>query len=260
MYIVFDIGGTNMRIAGVEDGVLGEVHKVLTPKNPDEGISTLVSIAKEIAGKKVIDAGGGDVAGSVAADGKIFDAKNLPQWEGIGIARELSERFGAPVRVANDCVVVGLGELEHGAGKGFSDIVYITVSTGVGGAHVVSDDILRSPVLADDVDQLKEKLEEQISGTAVQKKFGIEPKNLDSLDERNKLADILAQGLKEIIEAWPCEAVILGGSMITGINPIPLERVSATLSSLMPNPPVIKMAELGDSGGLHGGMILAGLR
>jgi predicted NBD/HSP70 family sugar kinase len=258
MIIVFDIGGTNMRVAGVEDGVLGAVTKVPTPKDPEEGMATLVRVAKGIAGKKVIDAAAGDIAGSVAADGTIFDASNLPRWEGRNLARELSEKFGAPVHIANDCVVVGLGELKYGAGKGFSDVVYLTVSTGVGGAHVLEHDIMRSPVLVDDFEALKQKLGEQISGTAVKEKFGIEPKDLDSLDERNKLADILAQGLSEIVAVWPCEAVILGGSMITGVNPIPLERAVATLATLTPNPPVIKMAELGDAGGLHGGIILAG--
>lgn len=259
MYIVFDIGGTNMRVAGVEDGVLGEVHKVPTPKNPDEGIALLVSIAQEIAGKSVVDGVAGDVPGRIDAEGKIYDAKNLRGWEGVEIERELSEKFRAPVHVANDAALVGLGELKHGAGKGYSDIIYITVSTGVGGAHVVPDDIQQSPILGELQLSIGD-MEFLVSGTAVQKKFGIEPKNLDSLDERNKLADILAQGLKEIIETWPCEAVVLGGSMITGINPIPLDRVRATLSSLLQKPPEIKMAELGDTGGLHGGMILAGLR
>lgn len=259
MYIVFDIGGTNMRVAGVEDGVLGEVTKVPTPKNPDDGIEAFIALAKQIAGKKVIDGAAGDVPGRIDAQGKIFDAKNLRQWEGVEIARVLSERLGAPVRVANDAAVVGLGELKHGAGKGFSNIVYITVSTGVGGAHVLPDDIMQSPILGE-LQLSVGDLEFLVSGTAVQKRYGIEPKNLDSLDERNKLADVLAQGLKEIVETWPCEAVIIGGSMITGVNPIPLERVIATLTSLMQRPPVIKMAELGDSGGLHGGMVLAGLR
>lgn len=259
MYIVFDIGGTNMRVAGVEDGVLGEVHKVPTPKIPEEGISTFVMLAKEIVGKNIIDGAAGDVPARIDPTGKIFDAKNLRQWEGVEIVRELSERLGAPVRVANDAAVVGLGELKHGAGKGCSDIVYITVSTGVGGAHILEHDILRSPILGE-LRLSVGDLEFLVSGTAVQKRFGFEPKFLDSLDERNKLADILAQGLSEIVAVWPCEAVILGGSMITGVNPIPLDRVVVTLSSRMPNPPVVKMAELGDTGGLHGGMILAGLR
>lgn len=256
MYIVFDIGGTNMRVAGVEDGVLGEVTKVTTPQDPDVGVTTLVEIAKQIAGKRIIDAAAGDFAGNIDSGGTISGARNLQRWEGRAIAREFTARLGVPVRIANDCIVAGLGELRHGAGKGFSNIVYITVSTGVGGSLINETNPSRSPVLSDLHLSIGD-LESLISGTAVQKRYGIEPKYLDSLDERNKLADVLAQGLKEIVEAWPCEAVILGGSMITGVNPIPLERVIATLASLMQKPPVIKMAELGDSGGLHGGMILA---
>lgn len=256
MIIVFDIGGTNMRVAGVEDGVLGDVTKVPTPQDPDAGVATLVEIAKQIAGKRIIDAAAGDFAGNIDTEGGVSGARNLQRWQGRAITREFSQELGAPVKIANDCIVAGLGELKFGAGKGFSNIAYMTVSTGVGGSLINEADPPRSPVLSDLQLPIGD-LEGLISGTAVRKKFGIEPKNLDSLDERNKLADILARGLSEIVAVWPCEAVILGGSMITGINPIPLDRVIATFSSLMPNPPAIKMAELGDTGGLHGGMILA---
>ena len=85
----------------------------------------------------------------------------------------------------------------------------------------------------------------------MQKKFGIHPKDLDSLEERNKLADILARGLSEIYEKWKPDVFVIGGSMIVGVNPIPLERVCEKFTAVP-----VKMAELGDNGGLIGGAIL----
>ena len=103
------------------------------------------------------------------------------------------------------------------------------------------------------------ELEDLVSGTAVQKKFGIHPKDLDSLEEREKLADLLAVGLYNTTLHWSPDTIVLGGSMIVGLNPIPLERVEKTLAkrlTMYPKAPAIKMGELGDSAGLYGALAL----
>ena len=253
MNIVFDIGGTNMRVAPANGDVLGAIRKVGTPRNPEEGLSTLVALARELCpeGVRVIV---GDVPGSLDAAGSLYDAPHLAQWEGVNVAERLAREVGVPVSVLNDAVLVGYGEAVRGAGKGFNNVVYMTVSTGVGGARVNKQDLSRSAVLHDDLEALKKRLEDSISGTAVQKKFGVQPKDLESLDERNTLAEMLARGLHEIAHAWKPDVFVLGGSMIVGKNPIPLERVRATFT-LVP----VTMAALGDNGGLTGGAVRAQL-
>lgn len=253
MRVVFDIGGTNMRVAATDGETLGEIRKVPTPKDPKEGIATLVHIVRELD-SSIIESAAGDVAGSISREGTIFDATNLPAWEGVNIAEEISRALGAPVRVLNDAVVVGFGEAERGSGKGFPVVAYITVSTGVGGARINRKDLSKSVLLAE-FGALKQRLHEEVSGTAVSKKFGIHPKELDSIDERNRLADILAEGLAELAAAWKPDVFVLGGSMIVGINPIPLERVQETLHARSIQVPV-RMAELGDNGGLYGAAAL----
>lgn len=248
MDIAFDIGGTNMRIAAVLDGTLGDVRKIPTPQDPHEGIAAFAAIAKEIGDP--IGKAFGDIAGSIGSDGRVLDAGHLLPWEGVKIEEEISRAIGAPTHVFNDCVLIGLGEARRGAGVGFPNVAYLTVSTGVGGA--LCGDTSRSRVLADDFATLKERLNDEISGTAIRKKFGIHPKDLDSLEERIKLADILAGGLEEIHVKWKPDVFVIGGSMIVGKNPIPLDRVREKFS-IMP----VKMAELGDNGGLVGGAILA---
>lgn len=242
-----------MRVAAVRGEELGEIKKVPTPPDAHEGIATFVGLAKELADGEAIGSIAGCVPGRVDADGAIYDARNIPQWNGTNIVEELGSALGAPVRAVNDAILVGLGEVEKGAGKGFPVVAYITVSTGVGGARVAraAGDLAGSPLLGD-VELKVGDLEGQISGTAVRKKFGIHPKELDSLEERNKLADILANGLAELTAVWKPDVFVLGGSMIVGVNPIPLERLREKFS-VVP----VKMAKLGDSGGLIGGAILA---
>ena len=258
MYIVADIGGTNMRVATASADSLGEIKKVPTPKNPSEGIATFVALARECARGEKITALAGCVAGNVSDEGVISDAHNLRAWEGTNIVQELSGALGVPVRIVNDAALAGLGEAYAGAGRGTSALVYITVSTGVGGGWIVDGKIAAAGSVAN-IKVGEIDLEDLVSGTAVTKKFGIHPKDLDSLEERNKLAEALAEGLRVVTLRWSPETIVLGGSMILGKNPIPISRVQESLNKLLPQypkPPLIKMAELGDNGGLWGGIAL----
>jgi len=252
-----DIGGTNMRVAAVAGDVLGDVKKIKTPQDPKEGVARFVALARECAGDGQITAVAGCVSGSVSDKGVISDARNLRAWEGMNIVRELTEAFGVPAQVVNDAALAGLGEAHAGAGRGAKSLAYVTVSTGVGGGWIVEGKIAAAGGVAG-IKINGTDLEDLVSGTAVTKKFGIHPKDLDSLEERNKLADMLAEGLRVLIERWPSEAIVLGGSMIVGVNPVPIPRVQVSLNELFTKDPkpVIKMAELGDSGGLTGGIAL----
>ena len=253
-----DIGGTNMRVASASNDVLGDIKKIKTPQDPKEGIARFVALARECAGGEKITAVSGCVSGTVSDTGVLSDARNLRAWEGTNIVRELTGALGVPTHVVNDAACAGLGEAYAGAGRGAKTLAYVTVSTGVGGGWIVDGKI----AAAGGVAGLKIRgtdLEDLVSGTAVTKKFGIHPKDLDSLEERNKLADTLAEGLQILIGQWPADVIVLGGSMIVGVNPIPIPRVQESLDKLLTGQgksPVIKMAELGDNGGLMGGIAL----
>jgi glucokinase len=74
-----------------------------------------------------------DVAGRVVLGG----AENISGWEGIDIAAHLEAQFPLPVRVANDANLMGLGEARYGAARGCSDVLFLTVGTGIGGAIII---------------------------------------------------------------------------------------------------------------------------
>lgn len=259
MNLVFDIGGTKLRVASAEGRMLGEVHKVPTPLDLTETIATLAQIGKDMGVSFACAAG--CIPGQLSPERGVYDANNRPLWEGRHMDRELAEALGVPVRIENDGAVVGLGENHEGAGRGAARMAYVTVSTGVGAALIVNGETVPSDGFFFGHTRVRDsELEQLVSGTAVKKKFGIEPKDLDSLEERNALADMLAEGLAVLVETWSPDTVVIGGSMIVGVNPIPLEKVSETLAKQLaasPNVPTIKMAQLGDNGGLVGAAILA---
>lgn len=259
MNLVFDIGGTKLRVASATGRTLDEVHKVPTPLDLTETIRTLVEIGKSMGGSFACAAG--CIPGQMSLERGIYDANNRPLWEGRHMDRELAEALGVPVRIENDGAVVGLGECHEGAGKGSARMAYVTVSTGVGAALIVDGSITPPDGFFFGHTMVRDaELELLVSGTAVKKKFGIEPKDLDSLEERTVLADVLAEGLAALVATWSPDTIVLGGSMIVGINPIPLERVASELAkhlSMSPSVSAVKMAQLGDNGGLMGGAILA---
>jgi len=65
-------------------------------------------------------------------------ADNLNGWEKINISERYSQEFGLPVLVDNDANVMGLGEAVYGAAKGCTDVIFLTVGTGIGGAIVMN--------------------------------------------------------------------------------------------------------------------------
>lgn len=70
--------------------------------------------------------------------GLVRLSHHVPGWEEIPLGRLLQETFDAPVSVDNDANVAALGEQRFGAGSGFQHLLYVTVSTGVGGGWILN--------------------------------------------------------------------------------------------------------------------------
>jgi len=259
--ILLDLGGTKMRIARVHGDSFVDVRIVPTPRDPGQGVVKLIELARALAASKKIESVTGCMAGRVDPSGVISDARNLPAWEGKNIIERLTQALHCRVTIVNDGALVGLGEAIDGAGVGSSVMAYITISTGVGGALIREGQIDfdastfavgRIPIDGSDLEKL-------VSGTAVFQKYGIEPSELDSIDERNRIADYIARGLLDVVKQWSPDTIVLGGSMMVGKrNTIPLGRIDETLTSLIGGViPTLKLAKLQDLGGFHGALAYA---
>jgi glucokinase len=75
--------------------------------------------------------------------GVVLHAPNLPGWRDVPVAERLSAAFGLPAWLGNDGCAGALAEWWFGAGRGESDLAYLTVSTGVGGGAVVAGQLFR---------------------------------------------------------------------------------------------------------------------
>jgi len=256
--IVFDIGGTSMRVAAIRGGALDDIEIVDTPSEPEKGLAALITLAQKIAGTDGISELVGDISG-VVQNGAVFRSPNLPRWNNTDIAGELTHSLKKPVTLFNDAELVALGEYWHGAGFHSKTMAYITVSTGVGSALIVDGKIDKDGrynyELGHQLVRGKD-LESQISGVAVKKQYGVEPKDFTNDVALHEMAEILAEGLFNAVLAWSPDAIVLGGSMITGQNAIPVgyveERLNKLVTTIYPHAPRVVKAKLSKLGGLYG--------
>lgn len=148
--IGIDIGGTTVKLGLFEtDGTL--LHKwEVTTRKEDGGKHILEDVAasiKQILSERgitledVVGAGMG-VPGPVMPDGQVELCVNLG-WRDMNPQRELSALLDRiPVRSGNDANVAALGEMWQGGGKGYTDIVMVTLGTGVGGGVILDEKII----------------------------------------------------------------------------------------------------------------------
>ena len=145
--IGIDLGGTNVKYALIDnegvfhfDGILPSMAEVSAEAVTGQ-LAEAVSQVKKVAALNGIDLKGVGIGtpGIVDETGRVVvgGAENIRGWENIALADRLEEISGLPVRMGNDANLMGLGETVFGAGRGASDVVFITVGTGIGGAVVI---------------------------------------------------------------------------------------------------------------------------
>ena len=147
--IGIDIGGTDTKIG------LVDIHQKLIAS---EKIKTNASRpAKEVIdeiGQKVLElldkqgismdqcvGAGIGVPGTVDRKHGIVRYSNNIRWENVDIVREMTNFLPIPIAIANDADCAALGEVVAGAGKGYQDVILITLGTGVGGGIILNGNI-----------------------------------------------------------------------------------------------------------------------
>ena len=147
--IGIDIGGTDTKIGlvDVHNKLLDSVCIPTKAERPaDEVIRTVAETALSILDKngiameQCVGVGIG-VPGTVDRKKGIVRYSNNIRWEDVPLVKEMSTYLPIPVEIANDADCAALGETIAGAGKECSDVVMITLGTGVGGGVVLDGEI-----------------------------------------------------------------------------------------------------------------------
>ena len=144
-----DIGGTTVKMGLFEtSGNLIDTWEIPTVTEND-GAAILPDISRTIAEKMAekdistddVEGIGMGVPGPVGSDGTVYKCVNLG-WGVINVEQILGELTGFKVKAGNDANVAAMGEMWQGGGKGYKDVVMITLGTGVGGGIIIDGKIV----------------------------------------------------------------------------------------------------------------------
>lgn len=147
MYTIgVDLGGTNIDVGVVDSDhrIIAQAHTPTLAKRPAsevlDDIAAAARQAVQTAGMRVEDIhalGIGSPGTCDAEKGEVLNAHNLG-WFGVPVRGELSRRLDLPVYLGNDADCAALGETVAGAARGCSDVLMVTLGTGIGGGIVAN--------------------------------------------------------------------------------------------------------------------------
>lgn len=141
-----DLGGTKIRSAIVlANGKIMSFKNYLTQaeKGPEKVTERIITAINDIMVRTELTTS--DLHGVVIASAGILDVKNgivtaspsLPGWHNIALRHILHEKLGINIHLINDASAAALGEHRFGVGQGSNNLVYLTVSTGIGGGIII---------------------------------------------------------------------------------------------------------------------------
>ncbi len=145
-----DIGGTKIAVAAA--GINGRIiAKAKMPtevqKGPNYTIGKMMELVRQVLHESHVWrplAIGVGCGGPLDPDeGVILSPPNLPGWDAIPLKQILENEFGTYVYIDNDANAAALGEFRFGAGADINNMVYITVSTGIGGGIIINGQLLQ---------------------------------------------------------------------------------------------------------------------
>lgn len=146
--IGLDLGGTQVRAAlvmgaevlaraaeptdvrGGPEAVMGQMERLMERVLPRRDWPSLAGVGVSSPGP--LD----------TTTGTVLNIPTLPGWDGLPLRDLLAKRTGLPVVLENDGKAAAQGEWRHGAGQGLRSLVYVTVSTGIGGGAIVDGRLL----------------------------------------------------------------------------------------------------------------------
>ncbi|MDO4686516.1 MAG: ROK family protein [Corynebacterium sp.] len=296
--IAVDIGGTKIATGYIDLAQPMRVHARATrPTCAQQGSATvLTEVIAAIS--QIIDvavaAGFSPVAVGIGAPGVVDPEQGIivsaghtmPGWAGTNVAAAVAQATGLPVAMHNDVRVMGLGEAIHGAGKGYGDVLFVSIGTGIGGAIITHGALETSPHFSrGEIAYLYaptptggcDIIENIGSGPALTRAYReqcdreCEDIDLREIMRRYRQGDTLAhtvieqgmtcvgQGLAGLINAVDVEAVIVGGGVGTIGQAILTPLTRALHDELLPamkNLPIVP-AKLGTDAPLVGAGYLA---
>lgn len=142
--IGIDVGGTKI-LAGVVDDtgtIIDRIRRDTPRAGGAEVTRALADVILELVARHQVSGIGLCSAGFISADRRSIHANpNIPNWNGARLADDLEALIGRKILLENDANAAAWGERQFGSGKGASELVMLTIGTGVGGGLITRGEI-----------------------------------------------------------------------------------------------------------------------
>lgn len=144
--IGIDLGGTELRAAAVDEAATVLRHAQVptaAAAGPAAVLAQIAQLVEEVStGLAPLGIGIGSPGPLDVERGLVLHAPMLRGWREVPLARLVGDRTGLPTRLENDANAAALAEWRLGAGRGLRHMVYVTVSTGIGGGIIADGRLL----------------------------------------------------------------------------------------------------------------------
>lgn len=265
MYIGVDIGGSKILVvAGNSKHEIVRHQKIKTPETSQQGVMEIIHLIEQVAGSDRVKSIFIASPGPIDRDkGRILKTPNMT-WEPVSIVRRLKNHFQVPVGLEKDANAAALSEALIGAAKGQPNVLYITVSTGVGTGIIIDGQIYHGAHdpegghMLIHAENKNEELEDAVSGKDLMRRFGLYGYQIKDGKIWDQFAYDLAIGIHNLILTISPNVVVLGGGV--GVHFKKFEKYLLQhledIGPLYPNPP-IKPAKNMETAVAYGTLILA---
>ncbi|MDQ7002281.1 MAG: ROK family protein [Ghiorsea sp.] len=147
--IAADIGGTNIRLARICEGLILEEVRYQADFSGLNGMSkleaenhilhTIEKAVQALPHDHIQGLGIGFPGFFIGNSGVLAASPNIPQLSNFALAKKISTRLCMPVTAQNDALCAAIGEQAFGAGKGHENLLHITLGTGIGGGLILNN-------------------------------------------------------------------------------------------------------------------------
>lgn len=228
MKIGVDLGGTNIRVALVDNGKIIETASEACKSQEAEGvvIDQIKGLIKQVLKSAVTGIGIGVPSVVDTEKGIVYNVANIPSWQEVHLKSILEEEFNIPVKLNNDCNCFVYGEHCFGRGKDFNNLIGITLGTGLGCGIVIDNQLYNgNNTGAGEIGEIRylDKNYEYYCATA----FFVEMHNVSAKETAQKASEgdvealrlwaeygkHLGNAIKLIILAYDPPCIVIGGSI-----------------------------------------------
>ena len=228
--IGIDLGGTKVHVGLVQNNEVISSKKQKLPqdcKDEWDVLHLLINLTREVIhNHKIVGIGVGAPSILDRKNGIVHEVQKIPSWHEVHLGAILEKEFNVPVSIDNDANCFALGEYHFGAVKGCSNVVGLTLGTGMGAGIITNGELMGDANGGSGefgmIPYLDGVLEDYCSGSFFKNILKVDGEdlsklasngNIEALKTYEQFGEHLGNALKIILFAVDPEVIIIGGSI-----------------------------------------------